>query len=397
MLFDPKIGGHHSSYLLYLITYWCQNKLDGELHIVTSPQFPNQHPEIINLIENYDTIIKLIYIETHEYERWEQTSNVFRKIFLEWNIYVRYAKIIEPDYAVLMYLDNLQIPILLGKSSPCPFSGIYFRPTFHYFKFSNYQPSWQDKLRALRQKIILFQVLKKSKFQKLLCLDFYAVDYINQKCSNKKAIHLADPIRIKPVNFDLLKQLKSNLKIDSNRIVFLLFGRLFPRKGIYDVLFALESLPKEIGKKITLLLVGEIPPDQKQRLLSLTAKIGKDNEIQIIGNYGRIPEDEVSLYFSLSDVILAVYQNHVGMSGILLQAAGARKPVISSDYGLMGEIVRKYKMGLAIDSSNQQVLVDSLTEVVNQPELLHLDTQLLDQLLEKNDVDKFCRTIFNVN
>ena len=100
-------------------------------------------------------------------------------------------------------------------------------------------------------------------------------------------------------------------------------------------------------------------------------------------------------YFQIADVVLAPYQRHVGMSGILLLAAAANKPVLCSNYGLMGEMVRRYHLGLTVDSSQPQEIAKGLIKFLEISNPLELcDPLPMQNWVKQNSASEFSRIIF---
>jgi glycosyltransferase involved in cell wall biosynthesis len=295
-----------------------------------------------------------------------------------------------------MYLDTLQLPIVLGEKSPCPFSGIYFRPTFHYTDFDNYKPSWKDILRQWRQKLLLSRVLNNPQFKCLFSLDPFAIKHIEKLQSQAKVFHLADPVIIYKLEQSKIEQLRQQIGIDTDKKIFLLFGRLTNRKGIYQLLDAIQFLPYNLCEKLCLLLVGYIPSTEKKLIQEQIKIISQSFPVQIITSNEFIAEEEVHLYFELADVILAPYQKHVGMSGILLLAAAANKPVLSSNYGLMGQLVSQKRLGIAVDSTSPQAIANGIIDFINneQHQATFFDLKMINKFVEENLADNFSYTLF---
>ncbi len=82
--------------------------------------------------------------------------------------------------------------------------------------------------------------------------------------------------------------------------------------------------------------------------------------MQVVTRLGYVPDGEVSAYFHLADVVVAPYPRHAGMSGVVLLAAAAGRPVLTSSYGLVGELTRRRSLGLAVDVCQQAALVEGL-------------------------------------
>jgi glycosyltransferase involved in cell wall biosynthesis len=291
-----------------------------------------------------------------------------------------------------MYFDTCELPLVLGTKSPCPFSGIYFRPTFHYGEFTNHKFSWKDRFQQLREKLFLSRILRNSKLKNLFCLDAFAVKHLDKFNTHVRAITLPDPLQILNPSETQLKNLKKELGIKETRQVFLLFGALTARKGIYQLLDAIATLPPDLCQKMCLLLVGE--SNIQAQMKTKIDIICQSKPIQIIGRYEFVPEQDVQAYFQMADVILAPYQRHVGMSGILLLAAAAQKPVLSSNYGLMGEIVRRYELGLTVDSTVPQAIAKGLTRFLVEDSDKLCDRAKMKSFAEQNSAEEFARVIF---
>lgn len=398
MLFDLALGGHHGNYIRHLIDYWCEQNLPGNLDIVVAPEFFEVHYEVAEAIAQYQhPKIKLVAIATTEATALRVRGSAWDRVgrnLQEWRLYCHYAKLLQASHSLLMYLDTSEIPLSLGKGSPCPFSGIYFRPTFHYDSFQDRAASKKEKLQHLRERFTLSRILANPQLKNLFCLDPFAIKHLNQFKTQARVQHLPDPVEIDPSNLDS-SGLKQQLKIESGRKVFLLFGALDERKGVAQLLEAIAELPTQLCQKICLLIVGGTHKTIQDDIQRKLEPIRATKPVQIIEKYEFIPEPEVSNYFQLTDVVLAPYQRHVGMSGILLLAAAAGKPVLSSNYGLMGEMVRRYELGIGVDSTLPQEIADGLTECLRRSPQDWGNQSKMQTFVRQNSVNNYTKVIFN--
>ncbi len=397
MLFDLALGGHHGNYIRYLIDYWCEHNLLGSLDIVVLPQFLEVHADVTKAIAQFrHPKIKLIPITETEVEalnsRKAGLSRVVRN-FQEWDLYCRYASLLQATQSLIMYLDTCEIPLFVGKSSPCPFSGIYFRPTFHYRFFPGYQWSRKDKLQQIREQLTLSRILQHPKLKTLFCLDPFAIEHIEQFSSRAKVVYLPDPVEIDGNDNPHVESIQTNLGIEPHRQVFLLFGALDGRKGIYQLLDAISLLSDELCQQFCLLLVGGTNAIEQAQIEAQVKTICQHKPIQIIQRYQFIPEAEVTAYFQLADLVLALYQKHAGMSGILLLAAAAGKPILSSNYGLMGEMVRSYKLGYAINSTIANEIAKGLTYSLLSPDRSG-DRSKMEEFIQQYSHELYAEIIF---
>lgn len=400
MLFDLSVGGHHPTYIRYLIQYWHQEQRPEQLSIVVIPKFLTEHADVVELAKFYDSKkINFVAISSEEESlinsRKTRIQRAFRN-FREWKILCKYATQLNVDHCLILYFDTCQQPLTLGLSSPCRFSGIYFRPTLHYSQLKNAQDRDHNKSSNWLEKLTVSRVLGHPKLQTLFCLDPIAVKYLNHQFKTAaKVIHLPDPVEPFPPSSLSSSEIREHLGIQPNRKVFLLFGALTERKGVHQLLEAISQLPAQLCEQICLLLVGNLTSRIETQFKSQIQAVCQAKPVQILGNYEYIPDSAIPNYFQVADVILAPYQRHVGMSGILLLAAAAEKPLLSSDYGLMGELVQRYELGLIVDSTQPGEIAKGLTQLMQSSLQSFCNPEKMKQFVQENSAQKFSEIIFN--
>lgn len=399
LVFELGYTGHYSSYIRHLAEYWCEHELPGRLDIVVSPNFVQHHSDVVEIAasckqKNLNFVVITPTEASNLIPRKSSVHRAFRS-FQEWKLLCKYATALGATHCLLLYFDSFQAAIASGAKLPCPFSGIYFRPTFHYTTFAGYVPSFKNRLQHWREKfVILPRVMHHPQLRNLFCLDPFVVKHMDRFRSEASAVHLPDPVQIYDVpEQDDLEKFKESLGIESGRTVFLLFGALYDgRKGLHQVLEAISTLSPDLCQKVCLLLVGQLGDNSP--IPAQIAELSQNLPLQAIIRDGFVPEQEVQLYFQSADVILAPYQWHVGMSGIVVQAAAAGKPLLSTNYGLMGEITRHWQLGLVVDSTNPGDIAKGLTRF-----LLESTEELSDRIKMKafaaqNSAERFASIIF---
>ena len=397
LIFDLSVRGHHPSYIQHLIEYWQSRQIAKTLNIVVSLQFLEEHFDVVKFAQSGKREdIDFIPITREEEQSLNSYKSKFKRVlrnFQEWHLLCKYANQLQADHCLIMYFDKCQLPLALGAKPPCSFSGIYFRPTFHYHQLTHYEPTWKDRIQQWRERITISRILANPKLEELFCLDPLAVPHLNQFQDRAKATHLPDPVKPVEPSSAILHSCRDRVKIDPSRRVFLLFGSLTSRKGIYQLLNAIYSLSVDLCQKLCLLLVGE--SSIANELESKIAEICQTRPVQIIRHYQFVPEAEIPAYFQLCDVVLAPYQRHVGMSGILLLAAAFNKPVLCSNYGLMGEMVQRYKLGLTVDSMRPEEIAAGLSQFLQIPNVSDLcDSIAMMNFAKQNSAEEFARVIF---
>ena len=399
MIFDLiSITGHHPGYIRHLVRYWTDHNLSGELYIVVLPGFVEKHRDITSLVaEGQRSFVKFVPISKQESISIGNRNTFLQKVhrnFKEWNLLCKYAKQLRIDHCLTLYIDTCEFPFLLGLMPPCPLSGIYFRPTFHYKSFSSYRTSIRDVFQHFRDKFFLQKTFSNPMLNTLFCLDPFASDIIRQMYPRSKVLSLVDPVDIPEFSSQSVENLRNQYSISSKRKIFLLIGEIGARKGIYKLLEALRCLSPHLCERICLLIVGSTSPSEKEAIQLLVDELCMNQPLQVITRFEYIAEEKISAYYQLSDIVVALYQRHAGMSGILLLAAASRKPVLSTDYGLMGEVVRRYKLGLAIDSTCVDSVLKAITHILEGNDLSY-DLNLMKSFAQSNNPSKFAEIIFD--
>ena len=385
LLFDTIIDGHHADYLTHLINYWVKNRPEGELIVVTQQSFGKQFEALLEAKPGVKNI-QFVPISEEDIETVHGASMATRS-FKEWNLVLKYGQTHQPSHVLLMYFDLFMLATWLGRSAPFAVSGIYFRPDFHY----KTRPGIKARLNGIRKKVTLNGVLNRKGLTNLFCLDHSAVEGLRKLSSNTKIWPLVDPVETYDIRPAEVEQLRVQLQIEPNRRILLLFGHLDDRKGIEPLLEALKLLKPDEQRALCLVLAGPIQPDFRERVESSMADVGKD--MQIVRSFGIIERRQVQVYFQLSDYVLALYQNHVGLASVVVRAAVSGKPVLASDYGYLGHLVQSEQLGTVTDSTSPDA-IRALLERMLTEELPYSKTNL-QKLADRNSDVYFAETIFN--
>ncbi|KOP22764.1 glycosyl transferase family 1 [Hapalosiphon sp. MRB220] len=399
MLFDMSCGGHHGAFIQHLIRYWGEHNLPGCMDIVVMPQFLQQHQDVVDLAATYGSDrLRFVPITTEEEAElgpWSTFARRKMRALREWSLMSRYAKILGTTECLLMYFDTFQLSVVLRRKLPCSFSGIYFRPRFHYGDFQGITLSRKDHIRHLQEHVHISLALGHPQFKTLFSLDQFSVKHLNQLSSNTQVVYLPDPVQTYPHREFKAKSFKANLGIEPDRLVFLMFGIIDERKGIHQVLDAVAMLPPHLCQKLCLLLVGCISSADKPKVEAQIMKLSQLLPVQIVTRDQFVMEREIQSYFQISDVVLTTHQRHVGTSNTLIRAAAAQKPVLCSDYGLMGEWTRHYKLGLNVNSVVVSEVAKGLTQFLQESPERFFDPSTARDFAQKHSAGKYAETIFS--
>jgi glycosyltransferase involved in cell wall biosynthesis len=399
MLFDLSVRGHHPNYIQQLLLHRSDEPRFKTLYVVVSPNFLQEHPQVLELAQPLGDTVQFVAISAAEQASLLTSKAAIArnlKNIQEWRLCCQYAKNLGVDHCLVMYLDTYFLAIAAGLQPSCPFSGIYFRPTFHYNSFKKHaeSPSRKAKLQQGWEKFVLGRVLNSSQARTIFSLDPFVEPFLPPNAGPGRLCYLPDPVDLTAFGQSVLDHsaLRARLGIETHRKICLTFGALTTRKGIYQLLDAVAQLPEPVCAQLCLLFVGEskIKSELEQRIEALCGQ----RPVQVVRRYEFIGDEEIPLYFQLTDLVSALYQRHVGSSGILLLAAAAQKPVLGTDYGLMGELIRRYQLGLAVDSAQPDAVALGLQQwFMKEPQALS-NPELMRTWANENSAENYAATIF---
>ncbi|MEM0203516.1 MAG: glycosyltransferase [Archaeoglobaceae archaeon] len=131
--------------------------------------------------------------------------------------------------------------------------------------------------------------------------------------------------------------------------VILFFGLIRPYKGVRYLVEAFESLPNEIVERSRLLIVGEVWEDKESVKRIEESRLRE--KIVFVNRY--VPDEEVSLYFSASDVIVLPYLR-ASQSGVAHIAMSFGIPIVATKVGGLSEL-SDYEGTHFVDASAESI------------------------------------------
>jgi len=137
--------------------------------------------------------------------------------------------------------------------------------------------------------------------------------------------------------------------------VLLFFGIVREYKGLKDLLAAMPTVRDRLGKVI-LVVAGEFW-DEKRLYLEMIERLDIGDSVIVEDRY--IPNEEVTLYFSAADVLVAPYRRVTG-SGVVQMALGCECPVITTTIGGLGDLIHDGENGLLVPPSDSDALATAL-------------------------------------
>ncbi|BAS27864.1 glycosyltransferase family 4 protein [Limnochorda pilosa] len=148
-----------------------------------------------------------------------------------------------------------------------------------------------------------------------------------------------------------------------DRQTVLFVGRLSPEKGL-DTLFAAVALMRDAGTPVRLLVAGTGEDAYVEKLFRQVDELDLRRHVAFLGFVGG--RDLVRLYQTSSVTVVPGHMEAFGRVAIEAMAAGA--PVVVSDVGGLGPLVRPSETGWRVPAGNPEALAGTLTEALTDQE-----------------------------
>ena len=298
------------------------------------------------------------------------------------------ARQTRPDHLFLTYLDHA---LLTAAFVPigAPLSGLLFRPSFHYAALGSPPVGVRERLREAAKREMLRAVLRRA--HRVFTLDETAVEPMRRLGPPGVPVALPEVL-----DLSVIPQRPAFLdSIDPARRVLLCVGALDSRKGLDVTVEALERLPRDLHRSIALVLAGRLAPTERAGHLARLQRLRDDTDVQIVVEDRYLDEAEIQPTIAAADLVLVPYQRHVGSSGILIRAATAGRPVLASDYGLVGAHVRRHALGEAVDATSAEAVADAIRrDLDGTGASAHFDAARARAFAAGNTAEAYAETIF---
>ncbi len=374
LIFEPEHLGHQTAYVHALASWLERNAVPADVtFVVGRPLLERLRAEDSFDLER-SAAVRVSALSDEETYRCTQ-GGIVRTAMARWAILCDRLEAAGGTHAHILYLDPLQLPLALQRRLPlgATLSGILFRPSVHEIYASSARLSRAEHARDRRKRLLYRMMLRNPALTDVLSLDPYFPQFAAAEFRHGRKVRaLPDPVVTVPVAAgaeDVAADLRES--VHGRAVVFALFGALAERKGVLQVLDALARMPATARDASRVVLAGRIDPAIASEIAGRARSLGEEHRaagcLRVVDRYLTTPE--LDWLVRQSSVILAPYQRFVGSSGVLGWAATARKPVIAQDYGLVGALVRDYRLGLAVDTSDSARIAEAMAQMVQPGQL----------------------------
>jgi len=349
LLIEPEYRGHHIALHVNLILEEAI-KRNWEVIILTKKNLlESKAYSLFN--KKIRKKIKFYFIQEIKFKNYR---NYFYLLYIQWIKYKSITnslnKIVlseKPDHIYFVTLDHIdKILSILGLHFKRPvisgmliYSRIYLKNNFI----------------NLIKKILFLRLLNFNFIKNIFVVDQFFYNFCNNKIRNSKIIYTPDPGKI----YYKFSKIKSRKKyhLSKNDFVILVYGAIKNSKGIYELLEALNEIKIN---NIKVIIAGEQTNDIKLHLKNkLSKSLIQNNRLIIDRGFKNYKEE--AILFAATDVVWVAYNdNFNGSSAVLYQAGSVKKPVITSNKGLIGAINDKYRIGFSVNINDKKTIINRI-------------------------------------
>ena len=180
-------------------------------------------------------------------------------------------------------------------------------------------------------------------------------------------INTTEPIRYKT---------RADLRIATDHIIIGAIGELTKNKGLW---YAIKAMRELKNRKIVMLIIGD--GEEREVLEGLIAKENVGEKVSLLGH-----KDHAAEWLQIFDIFILPSIKE-GLPYVLLEAGLAKRPVIATDVGSVGEIISDDNTGLLVPPRDVEALAEAIDSLAgNAPKRTILGTDL--ELLVK---EKFAK------
>lgn len=351
LIFDPIISGHHLEYLHHLYMMAVERTQDIFVFVV------HKDFEKRRMLMDWPKAENIIF-DTVPVVKEQKNSSIIELLKSSWRLCGALRYVVDKHNADRVFTNNI-------------ISFVPFAPLFLYNGVSVSGIIYHIYLYTQRNASMISRALNTLKYYimahsraygKIFILNGQdSADVFNREYKCNKFVGLPDPFV--PISTESIFNFREKYNIPQTAKVFAHFGGLAKRKGTLDVIQSIRLLDNDKRSNYWFVFAGAIKDDIKESFYQIYDELKDECHI--------IVKDEFCSYAYLAslcqgcDAILAPYHETDLSSGMFGYSSQFGKPIIAPAHGLIDKILRKYKLGIGIDSLDSSSLCDAYHNVVS--------------------------------
>jgi glycosyltransferase involved in cell wall biosynthesis len=338
LVIEPHESGHHATYLRWAVEGILER---GWKAVIATSAKTLEHPEMHGLKDAPDVQVRLldgVPPENAPHGKWA----ILRR---EWNYWRMFRRAVRDtrregslDAVIFPYIDYVMLSagLLSAPNAGTPWCGISMR-----LWYVEPLPSPPRRWRIARR------LLADRNCRALFCINPSVLEVPRawlDPASRSKLRYLPDPAE--PLQSLDRAASRAVLGVNAQQLVVLAFGAISDRQGVVELSEALIADARLAN--YVLVVAGRQSPAMRARMdLPPLSELATAKRLRVIDRV--VDATEQAQFFAAADIVWLGYLDHLGTSGVLVQAALAGRAVIGCSAGEIGSQVRRHDLGEAID------------------------------------------------
>ena len=350
LIVEPDLAGHHAPYLAHMI------EALSELDVETTVAVPT---------DTYDRVEYKLHLEsTRDKAHFQCVVDAGARgsagAAYAKDAAIRHAiRRFEPDHLLVPYIDGVTQVATLRGATGAPtiprglFSeGLLFRGGFAYGGLPTRTRLQHDVSRRL---------LSRSPWSVVHFLDPLPYDHVRSRDKRLAARARLMPEPVESAAHATRDEARRALGLADDGRYIVLAGLIDRRKGADLLLHAF--LRARLSTDDRLLLAGPLVPEIKALLVGEFESLIMEKRIVVLDRYLSI--EQLMLAIAAADLVCVPYPNHIGSASILIRAAAAMRPVLSSTFGWVGHVTSRFGLGWSCNVLEIEELADALRSALD--------------------------------
>ena len=301
-------------------------------------------------------------------------------IFDDFLVFFEILKLYKKEKPDIIHLHSSKVGLIGSIAS------FFYKLTTNNYKlktvFTAHGWIFKEDLPRLTRSVAVFTSWLAAKFQdKIICV---SEDDFNKALQNK----IASPKKIfviyNAVSPDkILTKEKARIEIGkmigkellNDDFVITNLGRLYANKGLSYLIDAVKEIKLKLSQVI-LVIFGDGPEREALERQITSDKL--QDHVFLVGD-----KSNASQYLKVFDAMV-LSSIKEGFPYAILEAGMASVPVIATDVGGIGELVKDNETGVLIESKNSKVLAESILKVYNDKEFCQKISVNLKKVITKD-------------
>ncbi len=355
LVFDTDTAGHHVEYIHHIYMKILENT-DSSYIIVVPEDFKSRESQYAWPKANH---ILFEYIPQDVVDK-ANSSSIYVSSFRRTKLLSHYVNKFSATHVFLITLIKF-IPFLpFAISKKVNVYGIIYK--LYLYEWKEYSVI-RKLLEIFKYKVLSYDNCIKKVF---VLNDSSSAARLNALYHVDKYVFLTDPFNADdyiPTN------IRRNLGIPAENFVFLHAGAMNRRKGTLTLLNSILHISQYQRQRMTFVIAGAIQEDIKEEFEHLYDIVQDKCQIILYNEY--CSKSFMADLFESCDCIVLPYEVTAQSSGLIGYAAHFHKPVIGPKSGLIGKLIRKYRLGIQLEEMNPETLSVAMSSFT--PYLLDTD------------------------